>query len=42
MNIYIADSYQDYTVFTAKHILNFLEKKQEKKEKTLYFRFESG
>ena len=33
MNIYIADSYQDYTVFTAKHILNFLEKKQEKKEK---------
>ena len=33
MNIYIADSYIDYTVFTAKHILNFLEKKQEKKEK---------
>ncbi|WP_295162227.1 glucosamine-6-phosphate isomerase [uncultured Brachyspira sp.] len=33
MNIYIADSYKDYTIFTAKHILNFLEKKQEKKEK---------
>lgn len=33
MNIYIADSYEDYTIFTAKHILNFLEKKQEKKEK---------
>lgn len=33
MNIYIADSYNDYTIFTAKHILNFLEKKQERKEK---------
>ncbi|WP_300367797.1 glucosamine-6-phosphate isomerase [Brachyspira sp.] len=33
MNIYIADSYKDYTIFTAKHILKFLEKKQEKKEK---------
>ena len=33
MNIYIADSYKDYTSFTAKHILHFLEKKQEMKEK---------
>lgn len=33
MNIYIADSYKDYTEFTAKHILRFLEKKQEMKEK---------
>ncbi|MEI0566259.1 glucosamine-6-phosphate isomerase [Brachyspira pulli] len=33
MNIYIADSYKDYTAFTAKHILHFLEKKQERKEK---------
>ena len=33
MNIYIANSYKDYIDFTAKHILHFLEKKQEKKEK---------
>ena len=33
MNIYIADSYNDYTYFTANHILNFLEKKQKVKEK---------
>ena len=33
MNIYIADSYKDYTSFTANHILRFLEKKQEMKDK---------
>ena len=33
MNIYIADSYKDYTSFTANHILRFLEKKQKTKEK---------
>ncbi|WP_288685023.1 6-phosphogluconolactonase [uncultured Brachyspira sp.] len=33
MNIYIADSYKDYTSFTANHILRFLEKKQKTKQK---------
>ncbi|WP_258074891.1 hypothetical protein [Brachyspira murdochii] len=36
MNIYIANSYKDYIDFTAKHILHFLEKKQEKKKNYIY------